>query len=108
MAARLAPYLRYYATDRPVADHGAAPAVLVVFEDHVAPAHFSRIALAETERTSVDVPLWTASREDLEAAGPLGGTWRGPFSTELVSVVAWRAERGRRSQFACPSSLAGT
>ena len=36
MAARLAPYLRYYATDRPVADHGVVPKLLVVFEDAVA------------------------------------------------------------------------
>ena len=91
MAARLAPYLRYFAIDRPVADHGATPAVLVVFEDAVAPAHFLRVARTEMVRSGVDVPLSAAWRENLEAAGPLGGTWRGPFSTELVSVVAWRA-----------------
>ena len=78
MASRLAPYLRYYATDRPVADHGVAPALIVVFEDAVAPAHFLRLAHEEMARSSVDLPLRTASREDLEAAGPLGIPWHGP------------------------------
>ena len=36
MAARLAPYLRYYASARPTDDHGARPAVLLVFEDELA------------------------------------------------------------------------
>jgi len=31
-AARLAPYLRYYSSERPLEDHGAWPSVLVVFE----------------------------------------------------------------------------
>ena len=33
MAARLAPYLRYYSTHRPIDDHGVRPAVLIVFHD---------------------------------------------------------------------------
>ena len=106
MAARLAPYLRYYATDRPLADHGAVPAVLVVFEDSVAPAHFLRVAREEITRRSVDVPLWVTSREDLDGVGPLGVAWRSLFSTEQVSVATLRAERGRRSQFVRQSSLA--
>ena len=36
MAARLAPYLRYYSSHRPTDDHGAQPAVLVVFDDDLA------------------------------------------------------------------------
>ena len=87
MAARIAPYLRYYATDRPVADHDAPPGVLVVFEDAVAPAHLLRVARTEMERSGVGVPLWAASHGDLEAAGPLGDSWRGPFSTDLVRAV---------------------
>ena len=31
MAARIAPYLRYYATRRPIDDHGTLPVVLVAF-----------------------------------------------------------------------------
>ena len=46
--------------------------MLVVFEDTEAPVHFLRVAREEITRNGVDVPLWTASREDLEAAGPLG------------------------------------
>ena len=84
MATRLAPYLRYYATERPVADHGAAPAVLVVFEEAVAPAHFLRLAREEVARSGVDLPLWIASRDDLEAAGPLGAGWRGPSGPNLA------------------------
>ena len=39
MAARLAPYLRYYATSRPTDDHDAQTAVLVVFDDELAATH---------------------------------------------------------------------
>ena len=72
MAARLAPYLRYYATDRPRTDHDSMPTVLVVFDDTVAPTHLLRVARTEMERSDVDVPLWAASRECLQAAGPRG------------------------------------
>ena len=84
MAARLAPYLRYYATERPVADHGVAPGVLVVFEEPVAPAHFLRLAREEIARSGVELPLRTASRGDLERAGPLGTAWRGPSGPRLA------------------------
>ena len=36
MAARITPYLRYYATRRPLDDHGVVPLVLVVFDDDLA------------------------------------------------------------------------
>ena len=36
MAARVGPYLRYYASPRPTDDHGAQPLVLVVFDDGIA------------------------------------------------------------------------
>ncbi len=44
MAVRLAPYLRYYATRRPIDDHGVLPSVLVVFEDELTATHFLRLA----------------------------------------------------------------
>ena len=44
MAARIALYLRYYADNRPLDDHGAVPAVLVVFDDDIAASHFLRVA----------------------------------------------------------------
>ena len=84
MAARLAPYLRYYATDRSLADHDAQPALLLVFEDAVAPAHFLRVAREAIGRGGVELPVWTASREGLEAAGPLGAEWRGPGALSPV------------------------
>lgn len=71
MAARLAPYLRYYASDRPVQDHGLPPAVLIVFHDEVAAAHFLRVAGEEMARTGVGVPLQVSHRAAIEELGPL-------------------------------------
>ena len=78
MAARIAPYLRYYSTHRPTDDHGAQPSLLVVFDDDVAEAHFLRIAADEMDRARVQVPLFVAPRNLLERAGPLGPAWRSP------------------------------
>ena len=75
MAARLAPYLRYYSTHRPTDDHGVQPAVLMVFDDDLATSHFQRLAQEEMERTRVDVPLLVSSRAALERQGPLGKVW---------------------------------
>ena len=75
MAARIAPYLRYYSSHRPTDDHGAQPAVLVVFENELALTHFLRIAREEMERTGVKVPLCVSHRRLLEKVGPLGRAW---------------------------------
>ena len=75
MAARLAPYLRYYASRRPTDDHGAQPEVLVVFDDELAATHFLRVAREEMGRTRVDVPLWVSHRRLLEREGPLRPSW---------------------------------
>ncbi len=75
MAARLAPYLRYYSTHRPTDDHGSQPVVLLVFDDDLAATHFQRLAREEMERTRVDVPLLVSSRAALERLGPLGKVW---------------------------------
>lgn len=76
MRARLAPYLRYYDTDRPLEDHGVRPALLVVFEDGLAADHFRRLAAQEMERVEVEVPLLVSDRRALEQSGALGSGWR--------------------------------
>ncbi len=83
MAARLAPYLRYYSTRHPVEDHGTRPVLLVVFDDQLAAARFLGVARHETARARVDLPLWVSSREVLERSGPLGRAWRTPDLPEL-------------------------
>ena len=78
MAARLAPYLRYYSSHRPTDDHGAQPEVLVVFDDDIARTHFLRVAHQEMRRTGVTVPLLVSHRELVEREGPLGRAWFSP------------------------------
>ena len=82
MAARIAPYLRYYSTHRPTDDHGAQPAILVVFDDDLTQTHFLRIAGAEMDKTKVKVPLRVSHRSLLERVGPLGRAWRSPEGWE--------------------------
>ena len=75
MAARVAPYLRYYATHRPTDDHGHQPLVLVVFDDPIALTHFLEVAGREMQRARVRVPLLASHRELVASAGPLGPAW---------------------------------
>ena len=82
MASRIAPYLRYYSSHRPTGDHGARPAVLVVFHDDLAATRFLRVARDETNRTGVALPLWVSHRGLLESAGPLGPAWLTPDQYE--------------------------
>ena len=84
MAARLAPYLRYYASQRPTDDHGVRPAVLVVFEDEIAADHFLRVARREIARARVELPLRVSHRALIEREGPLGHAWRAPASANLL------------------------
>ena len=74
MAAKLAPYLRYYASHRPTDEHGARPAVLVVFGDELAAHHFLRVAREEMERTSVGLPLRVSHRNLLCEGGTAGAS----------------------------------
>ena len=76
MAARLAPYLRYYSTHRPIDDHGIKPSVLIVFQDDIAVTHFLRVAREEMDRVGVEVPLSISHEAALEDLGPLGLAWR--------------------------------
>ena len=78
MAARLAPYLRYYSSRRPTDDHGTRPAVLVVFDEDIAATHFLMLAEREMARAGVNVPLWVSHREAIDSLGPLGLAWLRP------------------------------
>ncbi len=82
MADRLAPYLRYYSSKRPLDDHGAWPLVLIVFDDYLAEGVFLGVARREMERSKVEVPLWVSYKERLEQVGPLGLAWRSPDALE--------------------------
>ena len=82
MAARIAPYLRYYAARRPLDDHGVAPAVLVVFDDGV--------AASEMSRARVKVPLWVSHRNALDRLGPLGKAWHRPGRWEPPRIFVNR------------------
>ncbi len=84
MAARLAPYLRYFSSHDPVDDHGVQPLVLMVFDDPLVEARFLGVARSELEMTRVDVPLWVSHREALEENGPLGPAWRNPEILEVA------------------------
>ena len=90
MAARLAPYLRYFSSRRPTDDHGAQPAVLVVFDSGIAHTHFLRVARDEMKRTRVSVPLWVSHRSALERVGSLGPAWRAPDSWEPLQAFQRR------------------
>ncbi len=83
MAARIAPYLRYYSSHRPTDDHGSRPVVLIVFEDEIAHTHFLRVARDEMERTGINVPLLVSHRSLLERVGPLGRVWHTAKGTEI-------------------------
>ena len=90
MAARIAPYLRYYAANRPLDDHGVVPAVLVVFDDDIAAGHFLRVADDEMRRAGVRVPLWVSHRNALERFGPLGAAWQRPGGWGTPRSFDWR------------------
>ena len=87
MSDRLAPYLRYYSSPRPLDDHGTRPAVLVVFDDDIAATHFLRVAREEMRAERVTVPLWISHREAIDALGPLGRAWRTPGEWESPQVL---------------------
>ena len=86
MAARLAPYLRYYSSKQPLDDHGEWPLVLVVFDDELAESNFHGVARREMDRAGVDVPLWVSHTRILEKVGPLGKAWRDPEGLQLECV----------------------
>ena len=77
MAARLLPYLRYFASRRVSQDQGGTPMVLIVFEDELVAGNFLGVARREMARARVEVPLWVSHLDKLEEEGVLGAAWRG-------------------------------
>ena len=77
MAAKLAPYQRYYRDQRPTDDHGAPPLVLFAFDDSLAADRFLRVLRELPSRTFDILPIRITDREMLEHHGPLGAAWRG-------------------------------
>ena len=92
MAARLAPYLRYYSSKQPLDDHGAWPLVLIVLDDDLVESNFHGVARREMERANVDVPLFHT--KILGQVGPLGKAWRNPHVLE--ASYAFRQLSGNR------------
>ena len=77
MAARLAPYLRYYSSKRPLEDHGAVPVLLVVLEQEVIATRFMMVARDEMDRAGVRLPLFVSDSQRVDEAGPLDAVWLG-------------------------------
>ena len=90
MASRIAPYLRYFSTRRPIDDHGFPPAVLVVFDDELAATHFLRVAREEMKVARIELPLRVSHRSLLERVGPLGPAWRATGLSEPGYAVQSR------------------
>ncbi len=84
MKARLAPYLRYYSTRRPLEDHGSIPNILVVLESELAVPHFIRVAEQETSRAGVDLPLLVSHQRQVAESGPLAPIWQSPRHRGLL------------------------
>ena len=87
MAARIAPYLRYYSSQRPLDDHGAPPFLLAVFDDPIAQTHFLEVARREMDRLRTTVPLLVSSKGMVEQQGPLGRAWLMPGHWEPVAPL---------------------
>ena len=98
MAARLAPYLRYYSSKRPLDDHGAWPLVLIVFDDDLVESNFHGVARREMERARVDVPLWVSYTEILEKVGPWGRHGATPTYLSLPSPSAEQSGPGPKDR----------
>ena len=87
MSERLAPYLRYFSSHRPVDDHDVRPSVLVVFDDDIAATHFLRVAREEMQTKGVTVPLWETHRAAIDELGPMGRAWRTPGDWESPQAL---------------------
>ncbi len=57
MRRRVAPYVNYYATTRPLDDHGVLPSVLIIVEDEIIAPHFRRETEREMAGKGVEFPF---------------------------------------------------
>ncbi|MDE0101181.1 MAG: replication-relaxation family protein [Bryobacterales bacterium] len=94
MAAKLAPYLRYYSSKRPVEDHGVPPSVIVAFDEGLAADHFLRVAREEQVRTRVVLPLFVSHGDLLIREGQRWQTWRTVDSTRPMAALDSSNEDG--------------
>ena len=76
MAARLAPYLRYYSSRRPLNDHDALPVVLMIFNDDLAVTHFLQVARQAMNRAGVEIPCGYPTRRRWNGWGRWDGLGR--------------------------------
>ena len=88
MAARLAPYLRYFSSGRPDDDHGARPLVLLAFDHALSAVQFLRVARREMAASGVHVPVLASDRTTLAVTGPLGRAWLKPGGWERHHAFA--------------------
>ncbi len=84
---RLAPYLRYFSSQRPIDDHGVRPAVLIVVEHPDVQFQFLRLAREELQHARIRLPLWVSHRQAIDALGPLGRAWRTPSHFEAIRTL---------------------
>ena len=91
MAARIAPYLRYFSSRRPTDDHGAQPAFLVVFDDELAAGHFLRVTWKDIARARFGIPLWVSHKAATNELGPLGTAWRTLYNGQLTHPFQGRS-----------------
>ncbi len=88
MAAKLAPYRRYYATHRPTDDHGDRPLVLFAFDDPLAADGCLRVLGEQSMRSRERLPIHVGDRRSLEREGPLGSAWRTARRTTIGPAFA--------------------
>jgi DNA-binding MarR family transcriptional regulator len=73
---KLAPYLQYYSTGRPMENYGANPLLLVVLKDEIVESQFLRIAQGESDKAGVTTLRDLASHASIvEMQVPLEKVW---------------------------------
>ena len=90
MSLRLAPYLRYYSTQRPADEHGVQPIIFVVFQDDLTANHFRRVARHEMGGETVNMPIQASDERTLNQVGPFGLAWYSPDAWEPSSLLPAR------------------